>query len=196
MQSDGFLGRFEAAHRTLVGREYGGRNLSRTADQPLANIGLSDCVITTGGWVISRLLSRLLAVRRKSVARTTRNIRIHPQRSGDVPPNGKRAVVVETATSGKKRRVASGDAISDNRMRRGGSPLFPAIPSPRSTDVGVYARPALFSAAFVAPSDRAHQHAHSRCLPVHRDQSQLTLSAYRQGRGRDRQDGRRHARSH
>src|SRR3546814_8068069 len=47
-------------------------------------------------WVISRLSSRLLAVRRKSVARTTRNIRIHPQRSGDVPPNDKRATVVET----------------------------------------------------------------------------------------------------
>src|SRR3546814_12388677 len=46
---DGFLGRFEAAHRTRVGREYGGRNLSRTADQLLANIGLPNCVIATGG---------------------------------------------------------------------------------------------------------------------------------------------------
>src|SRR3546814_18423973 len=66
-------------------------------------------------WVISRLSSRLLAVRRKSVARTTRNIRIHPQRSGDVTTNDKRAKVQEKDKLGTKWRVARGDAIITHR---------------------------------------------------------------------------------
>lgn len=78
----------------------------------------------TGGCLISRLLSRLEAGRKRSGRRATQNIRMQPHRSGDVQPKGKRAVIVETATLGKKRRVATCDAISDNRMRRGGCPLF------------------------------------------------------------------------
>ncbi len=80
--------------------------------------------MTAGGKVVSRLLSSHQTVRRRSDRRASRNIRMHPQRSGDVRPNGKRAAVVETATLGKKRRVVTCDAISDNRMRRGGCPLF------------------------------------------------------------------------